>query len=64
MGVFAPEVGILGPMQAAEDLKLLTGVGTPLTGRLQMLDARVMEWTEVRIGRSSTCRICAERGAA
>jgi len=24
----------------------------------------VMEWTEVRIGRSSTCRICAERGAA
>ncbi len=64
MGVFAPVVGIIGTMQAAEALKLLTGVGTPLTGRLQMLDARVMEWTEVRMGRSSTCRICAERGAA
>ena len=64
MGVFAPVVGIIGTMQAAEALKLLTGVGTPLTGRLQMLDARVMEWIEVRIGRSSTCRICAERGAA
>jgi molybdopterin/thiamine biosynthesis adenylyltransferase len=63
MGVFAPVVGIIGTMQAAEALKLLAGVGTPLTGRLQMLDARAMEWTEVRMGRSATCRICAERGA-
>lgn len=63
MGVFAPVVGIIGTMQAAEALKLLTGVGTPLTGRLQMLDARAMEWTEVRMGRNATCRICADRSA-
>ena len=40
MGVFAPLVGIIGSMQAAEALKLLAGVGTSLAGRLQMLDAR------------------------
>ena len=45
MGVFAPLVGIIGSMQAAEALKLLAGVGTSLAGRLQMLDARTMEWS-------------------
>jgi molybdopterin/thiamine biosynthesis adenylyltransferase len=40
MGVFAPLVGIIGSVQAAEALKLLSGAGTPLAGRLLMLDAR------------------------
>ena len=40
MGVFAPLVGIVGSMQAAEALKLLAGIGTSLAGRLLMLDAR------------------------
>ena len=40
MGVFAPLVGIIGSMQAAEALKVLAGAGRPLAGRLQMLDAR------------------------
>ena len=51
MGVFAPLVGIIGSVQAAEALKLLTGVGTSLAGRLQMLDGRSMEWSEVKLGR-------------
>ena len=34
-------------MQAAEALKLLAGIGSSLAGRLQMLDARTMEWTEI-----------------
>ncbi len=58
MGVFAPLVGIIGSMQAAEALKLLTGVGTPLTGRLQMLDGRAMEFSEVRVGRNAGCAVC------
>jgi len=58
MGVFAPLVGIIGTMQAAEALKLLAGVGTSLAGRLQMLDARTMEWTEVRLGRQGDCAVC------
>lgn len=61
MGVFAPLVGIIGTMQAAEALKLLAGVGTSLAGRLLMLDARTMEWNEIRMQRASTCPVCASR---
>ena len=61
MGVFAPLVGIVGSMQAAEALKLLSGAGTSLAGRLQMLDGRSMEWNEVRMPRNQTCAVCAKR---
>jgi molybdopterin-synthase adenylyltransferase len=61
MGVFAPLVGIIGSIQAAEALKLLSGAGKPLTGRLQMLDGRSMEWNEVRIPRNAACPVCATR---
>jgi molybdopterin-synthase adenylyltransferase len=60
MGVFAPLVGIIGAMQAAEALRLLTGVGTPLTGRLQMLDARTMMWQTVKFKRDQACEVCGE----
>jgi molybdopterin/thiamine biosynthesis adenylyltransferase len=58
MGVFAPLVGIIGSIQAAEALKLLCGVGESLTGRLQMLDGRSMAWTEVRMPRNPACNVC------
>ncbi|MBI5717734.1 MAG: HesA/MoeB/ThiF family protein [Burkholderiales bacterium] len=58
MGVFAPLVGIIGTMQAAEALKLLAGVGTSLAGRLLMLDARSMHWDEVHIARQPECPVC------
>ena len=61
MGVFAPLVGIIGSVQAAEALKLLTGVGTSLAGRLQMLDGRSMEWNEVRMARQPQCSVCGGR---
>ncbi len=61
MGVFAPLVGIIGSMQAAEALKLLMGVGSSLAGRLQMLDARRMEWTEIRLPRQAGCPVCGGR---
>jgi molybdopterin-synthase adenylyltransferase len=61
MGVFAPLVGIIGAMQAAEALKLLAGVGSSLAGRLQMLDARSMEWNEVRVPRNPSCVVCGSR---
>lgn len=63
MGVFAPLVGIVGSLQAAEALKLLAGVGHSLAGRLQMLDARSMEWTEMRVTRQPECPVCASRPA-
>ena len=58
MGVFAPLVGIIGTMQAAEALKLLAGIGSSLAGRLLMLDARAMRWDEVRLARQPACAVC------
>ncbi len=61
MGVFAPLVGVIGAVQAAEALKLLAGCGQPLVGRLLMLDGRAMEWTAMQVGRNPACPICAAR---
>lgn len=58
MGVFAPMVGIIGAMQAAEALKLITGAGTSLAGRLLLLDGRSMEWTSMRAQRDAQCPVC------
>jgi molybdopterin-synthase adenylyltransferase len=58
MGVFAPLVGIIGTMQAAEALKLVAGIGKSLAGRLLLLDVRNMEWTDIRVARSVDCVVC------
>ncbi|MBB2484353.1 HesA/MoeB/ThiF family protein [Mitsuaria sp. WAJ17] len=58
MGVFAPLVGIIGSQQAAEALKLLAGMPATLAGRLQMLDARQMRWSEILLQRDPECRCC------
>lgn len=60
MGVFAPLVGIVGSMQAAEALKLLCGLGESLAGRLLMLDARSMRWTEMGARRQAGCAVCGD----
>ncbi len=58
MGVFAPLVGIIGAMQAAEALKLVAGIGESLAGRLLLLDARSMEWTSIGVRRNAHCPVC------
>lgn len=58
-GVFAPLVGIIGAMQAAEALKLLAGIGETLVGRLLLLDGRRMEWRALKLRRDAGCPVCA-----
>lgn len=58
MGVLAPLVGIIGSLQAAEALKVLSGAGRTLTGRLLMLDGRSMEFTQIQITRQAACVVC------
>ena len=57
-GVMGPVVGMLGCMQANEAVKLLTGAGSSLTGRVLMLDALNMEWQSIRLERDPTCAVC------
>ena len=61
VGVFAPLVGIIGTMQAAEALKLAAGIGKPLAGSLLLLDALTMEWTRIQIDRNPECPVCSGR---
>jgi len=60
MGVFAPLVGIIGSIQAAEALKILCGVGQPLNGRLLLLDGLQMEWRSIRLKKDPACPVCGE----
>ncbi len=62
MGVLAPLVGIVGSVQAAEAIKLLSGAGESMAGRLLMLDARRMAWDSITITRQPHCPVCGRRG--
>ncbi|KMY86371.1 Sulfur carrier protein adenylyltransferase ThiF [Candidatus Paraburkholderia calva] len=61
MGVFAPTVGIIGAMQAAEALRVIGGFGDTLAGRLMMLDSLRMEWNTMKIARQHDCAVCGAR---
>lgn len=58
MGVFAPLTGIIGAMQAAEALKLISGAGQAAIGRLLLLDGLTMEWRSVKFGKDPQCAVC------
>lgn len=60
LGVFAPLVGIIGAVQAAEALKLLACAGESLAGRLLLLDGLRMEWRSIRLTRDPACPICGQ----
>lgn len=58
MGVFAPLVGIVGTLQAAEALKLLSDMGSRMAGRLIMVDGRDLAFTDIRVPRQAACPVC------
>jgi len=61
VGVFAPLLGIIGSVQAAETLKLLVGAGDTLTGQVLCIDALRMEWRLLKLGRDPGCPVCGSR---
>ena len=61
LGVFAPLVGIIGTVQAAEALKILSGMGSRMAGRLLMLDGRALAWNDIRLQRDPACPVCGTR---
>ena len=60
-GVFAPLVGIIGSLQAAQALQILIGFGEPLLGRLLIWNARNSQIDEIKIQRNLDCPVCGAR---
>ena len=58
MGVFAPLTGVVGALQAMEAIKLITGVGESLSGKLVMFDAKTADWRSVRVRKDPACAVC------
>lgn len=61
MGVFAPLVGVIGSLQAAEALKLLMEVGKSLAGRLLVTDMLDMNWRTLKLTQDAHCPVCQAR---
>jgi adenylyltransferase/sulfurtransferase len=59
-GVFGPVPGVIGAIQATEVIKIVTGIGRPLTGRLLQYDALEMSFDEVEVSRDPACPVCGE----
>ncbi len=57
-GVFGAVCAALGSVMATEAIKLLTGIGEPLIGRLLMHDALAMRWSELPVRRHPDCPVC------
>jgi molybdopterin/thiamine biosynthesis adenylyltransferase len=58
LGVFAPLVGIIGSMQAAEALKCLMGIDTTLRGRLLTVNALTMDVRTMKLSKDADCAVC------
>lgn len=59
-GVLGALPGIIGSIQAVEAIKLLTGIGSPLVGRLLLVDALGAEFRTLEIHRDPECPVCGD----
>ena len=59
-GVLGVLPGVIGTIQATEAIKLLTGIGEPLIGRLMLYDALSMRFRELRLRRNPNCPVCGD----
>lgn len=60
-GVLGVLPGLLGTIQATEALKLVTGIGQPLVGRLLLVDALSMQFRTVKVRKDPSCPACGTR---
>lgn len=57
-GVMAPLVGVIGSLQAMEAIRLLTGYGTSVAGKLLMYDAMTLQFREMKLAKDPACEVC------
>jgi sulfur-carrier protein adenylyltransferase/sulfurtransferase len=59
-GVLGIICGTIGSAQATEGIKLLTGIGDPMIGRLGLYDALEQRWMHVKVNKDPDCPVCGE----
>ncbi len=59
-GVLGAIAGTIGTLQATEVLKLITGIGRPLVGRMLVYDAKDLSFREVEVKKSDNCDVCGD----
>jgi adenylyltransferase/sulfurtransferase len=57
-GVLGVLPGVIGTLQATEAIKLITGIGAPMTGRMMLYDALEMTFTTIKIRKDPHCPVC------
>ncbi len=57
-GVLGVLPGTIGTMQATEGIKLITGIGDPMVGRMLLYDALEMSFTTIRVRKNPNCPVC------
>jgi molybdopterin/thiamine biosynthesis adenylyltransferase len=57
-GVLGATPGIIGAMQAMEAIKLISGAGSPLKGKLMVCDFNDMSFTTIDISKNANCTAC------
>ncbi len=62
-GILGPLPGVGGSLEAVEAIKVLTGAGDPLYGRLLVVDALDMRLRTVNVPADPSCPVCAAGGA-
>jgi adenylyltransferase/sulfurtransferase len=59
-GVLGVLPGVVGLIQATETIKLVTGLGEPLVGRLLLYDALAMRFSSLAIAKDPDCPVCGD----
>jgi sulfur-carrier protein adenylyltransferase/sulfurtransferase len=59
-GVLGVLPGVIGSLQALEAIKLITGAGEPMIGRLLLFDALKLSWRELKLRRNPECPVCGD----
>ena len=57
-GVLGSVAGMIGTAMATEAIKLITGIGESLVGKLMLVDALHMDWRLIKLPKDNNCSVC------